>query len=48
MSIGAMTIRGWDKSMPIEPYLKQVDAALYRAKAEGRNCVVCVEQLVAV
>jgi diguanylate cyclase (GGDEF)-like protein len=48
ISIGAITIQGWDKSMPIEPYLKQVDAALYRAKAEGRNCVVCVEQLVAV
>jgi len=39
LSIGAITVKDWDKSLPIEPYLKQVDEALYRAKAAGRNRV---------
>jgi two-component system, cell cycle response regulator len=47
-SVGAITIEKWDKSMPIEPFLKQADAALYRAKAGGRNMVMYVESLVGV
>jgi two-component system cell cycle response regulator len=37
LSLGAITIENWDKSMLIEPFLKQADEALYRAKGEGRN-----------
>jgi two-component system cell cycle response regulator len=39
ISIGAVTIENWEQSTPIEPYLKQADVALYRAKAAGRNRV---------
>lgn len=38
-SIGAVTIENRDMSFPIEPYLKQADKALYRAKAAGRDRV---------
>jgi len=43
ISIGAITIENWDKSVPIEVFLKQADAALYRAKAAGRNRVIYEE-----
>jgi two-component system cell cycle response regulator len=39
MSVGAITIENWHKSIPIEQFLKQADLALYRAKAAGRNRV---------
>jgi two-component system cell cycle response regulator len=47
LSLGAITIENWDKSMPIEPFLKQVDEALYRAKASGRNRAAFAEPFVA-
>ena len=43
ISIGAMTIDHWAVGAP-ELYLGQVDAALYRAKLEGRNRVVCADR----
>jgi diguanylate cyclase (GGDEF)-like protein len=46
-SIGAITIEGWRRSTPVEPFLKEADAALYRAKADGRNRVAYAEQMVA-
>lgn len=48
MSVGATTIENWDKSLPLEPYLKQVDDALYLAKAAGRNQVAYSESPVAI
>jgi two-component system cell cycle response regulator len=48
VSVGGMTIENWSKSHAIEPYLKQVDDALYRAKAAGRDQVAYAELLVAV
>jgi two-component system cell cycle response regulator len=43
LSIGAITIENWDQSVAIDPYLKEADAALYRAKAAGRNRIVYAE-----
>lgn len=39
ISIGATTIENWEPSLQIEPFLKQADAALYRAKNAGRDQV---------
>jgi two-component system, cell cycle response regulator len=47
LSLGAITIENWDKSMLIEPFLKQVDEALYRAKESGRNRAAFAESFVA-
>jgi len=41
LSVGAITVERWGESQPIEPILARADAALYQAKALGRNCVVC-------
>jgi diguanylate cyclase (GGDEF)-like protein len=40
ISIGAMTHCGWKSSNPLESTLAEADAALYQAKAEGRNRAV--------
>jgi diguanylate cyclase (GGDEF)-like protein len=45
LSAGALTIPLWNPSMPIEPFIKQADDALYQAKAAGRNRVVFAESL---
>jgi two-component system cell cycle response regulator len=47
VSIGAVTIEDWNRSTPVEPFLKDADAALYRAKEAGRNRVVLVEAMAA-
>lgn len=46
LSVGAITIENWEKSNSVGPYLKQVDAALYQAKALGRNRVVYAEETI--
>ena len=38
MSLGVLSSRDWDLQL-VEDILVETDAALYRAKAEGRNCV---------
>lgn len=38
MSLGVLASRDWDLSL-VEDILAEADSALYRAKAEGRNCV---------
>ena len=43
VSVGAITIEGWDKSLLLEQFLKEVDDALYRAKSAGRDRVVFAE-----
>jgi two-component system, cell cycle response regulator len=43
LSVGAITIEHWDKSLAIEPFLKQADLALYRAKGAGRDRVEYAE-----
>jgi two-component system cell cycle response regulator len=40
LSIGIVTIDDWNKSLPVEFFLKEADDALYQAKADGRNRVV--------
>jgi predicted signal transduction protein with EAL and GGDEF domain len=46
ISVGAITIEHPDGLAPLEIYLKQVDEALYRAKAAGRNQVAYSNDLV--
>jgi PleD family two-component response regulator len=46
LSMGAITIEDWDKSLSVEPFLKEADDALYRAKAAGRDCVSYAETVV--
>jgi diguanylate cyclase (GGDEF)-like protein len=48
LSVGATTIEHCDPSLPVEPFLKQADDALYRAKDAGRDQVVYAEHLVGV
>jgi len=43
LSIGAVTVENWQTSDEIEPFLKLADAALYRAKAAGRDRVTFAE-----
>jgi two-component system, cell cycle response regulator len=43
MSVGAMTIEHANFTLPTEQFLQQADAALYRAKDEGRDRVVYAE-----
>ncbi|GGG94352.1 GGDEF domain-containing protein [Silvibacterium dinghuense] len=46
MSVGAAIYEGKDDSA-LEPLLMQADAALYRAKAQGRNCIVVADLMAA-
>ncbi|MEO6909421.1 MAG: diguanylate cyclase [Edaphobacter sp.] len=46
ISVGAVTIENWDETISIESFLKRADAALYRAKASGRDRVIFAELLV--
>ena len=39
ISAGAITVEDWDRSAPVETFLKQADEALYRAKEAGRDRV---------
>lgn len=43
ISAGAITVEHWDKSVPIETFLKQADEALYRAKVAGRDRIAYEE-----
>jgi two-component system cell cycle response regulator len=45
VSVGAVTCRQWDPGVPIERILARADAALYRAKAEGRNRTALADEL---
>jgi two-component system cell cycle response regulator len=45
LSIGAVTCRQWDPSVPIERILARADDALYRAKAGGRNRTALADEL---
>jgi diguanylate cyclase (GGDEF)-like protein len=48
LSIGATTSRNWHPSITIERILARADAALYRAKAEGRNRTALADELTTV
>jgi diguanylate cyclase (GGDEF)-like protein len=41
MSLGVLSSRDWGLR-PVEELLREVDVALYKAKAAGRNCVKLV------
>jgi two-component system, cell cycle response regulator len=45
VSVGAVTCQGWAPCVPIERILARADAALYRAKAEGRNRTAFADML---
>jgi two-component system cell cycle response regulator len=45
VSIGAVTCRHWEPGVPLERVLAQTDAALYRAKTEGRNRTAIADEL---
>ena len=46
ISIGAVTCEDWSPGIPVERILAEADAALYRAKAEGRNRTIFAQRLV--
>lgn len=46
ISIGGVTCNNGNAALPLERVLKQADDALYRAKAEGRNCARFAHPLV--
>jgi diguanylate cyclase (GGDEF)-like protein len=45
VSVGAAGCTHWEPGMPIERVLASADAALYRAKAEGRNRTGLADEL---
>jgi diguanylate cyclase (GGDEF)-like protein len=45
MSVGGVTCPRWSPGLPMERVLAQADAALYRAKSEGRNRVAVLDPL---
>jgi diguanylate cyclase (GGDEF)-like protein len=45
ISIGAVTCGDWNEDVPPERILAEADAALYRAKAEGRNCTAIADSV---
>jgi two-component system, cell cycle response regulator len=48
VSVGAASCRQWEAGTPIERILGRADAALYRAKTEGRNRTGLADELTAV